>query len=120
MLIYLASPYTYSGPNPIVNKKKEYYRYKAIQAITAKLMNKGFVVFSPIVYGHNLAQDCKLPTDWNYWRTILETMIPRYDELWVVKMDDWYKSKGVEAEIHIAENNRIPVVYIEMNDPRIL
>ena len=55
----------------------------------------------------------KLPTDWNYWKNYLELILPRCDELWVLKMEGWDKSNGVAGEIELAKKLNIPINYLE-------
>ena len=106
-LIYLASPYTHAS------KKVVYERFAKVLRTTAYLIKKGYFVFSPIVYGHVLSGRYKMPTDWKYWLELDEKFISRCDKLMVLKLKGWQKSRGVQAEIKIAKQHKIPVRYIE-------
>jgi len=106
-LIYLASPY--SDPDPEVRQR----RYEAAMKVTARLLREGQVVFSPIVYGHVMALRHDLPSEWDFWWMIDEVMLAKCDRLLVLKLDGWNTSKGVRAEINMAEERGMQVEFIE-------
>jgi hypothetical protein len=96
-LIYLASPYS----DDDIRVEEE--RYELAVKYTAKFMNLGYYIFSPIVHCHNCAVKYKLPTDWNYWRGYCELMVPKCEELWILQLKGWEKSKGIKGEVGLAE-----------------
>lgn len=75
-------------------------------------MGRGIIVYSPVIYGHNLVK-MGLPGDFNYWGEFCLPMLKNCQGLIVVKMDGWDKSSGLKAEIEFAKNNGIPVLYRE-------
>lgn len=91
-MIYVASPYTHD--NPVVEIK----RFLLTEQFCALQMRNCKPVFSPIVYCHELAKKYKLPTDADYWWGFNETFLRRSDELCVLMLKDWQKSKGIELE----------------------
>jgi hypothetical protein len=105
-LIYLASPYTHS------DKAVMQERFEKVLRMTAYLIRQGLFVFSPIAYGHTMAMKYKVPTEWGYWCDFDSTIISRCDKVMVLKIKGWDKSKGVQAEIQVAKDCGIPVVYI--------
>lgn len=107
-MIYLASPY--SHPDKTVEEK----RFSDVCILTGMLMEQGNVVFSPIAHGHPIAQHYGLPTDWKYWEKFATEYIQRSDEVKVAMMPGWEESKGVTAEIAIANELGIPVTYLEV------
>lgn len=109
-LIYLASPY--SHPDSEVRLE----RVRLVMSATALLMKSQIVVYSPIVHNHRIAMDYGLPTEWEYWRQFDEVMISRCDELCVLMIDGWDKSKGVEDEIKIAQNLRKRIRYLNFEE----
>lgn len=111
-LIYLASPY--SHPDPMV---KEMRYEQALQA-TVELMKQGHVIFSPIVHSHPVAVLHDFPGNWEFWKTIDEVFISKSDELWVLMLDGWKESIGVNAEIQIAQAQGKPVVYLNAEGER--
>ena len=95
-MIYLASPYSHDNEDI---RKMRYY--DACHA-TAALMEQGKFVFSPIVNSHPLVR-FGLPGGWDYWQHFDVTMISKCDELVVLKLDGWKKSRGINNELKIAK-----------------
>lgn len=108
-LIYLASPY--SHPDPQVRQ----YRYEQVLEATRLLMEQGHHIWAPIVYTHQLAE-AGMATDWAYWRQLDEAMLVRCQELWVLLLDGWVASDGVQAEIQLAERWGLPRRYVRPED----
>ncbi len=102
-LIYLATPY--SSPNPYVRLK----RFMHVNRFAAELMREGKHVFSPISHTHPIAEQCALPTDWEFWRKYDEVMLSRCQSLVVLKVEGWETSKGVRAEMKIAKRMGLPI-----------
>lgn len=102
-VLYLASPY--SHPDPAVRQQ----RYEQVLEATRLLMLHGHLVWAPIVYTHHLAE-AGLPTDWGFWEAFDRAMLSRCDALWVLALDGWLESKGVDEEIGAAWDMRIPVL----------
>jgi hypothetical protein len=96
-MIYLASPY--SNPEPAVREE----RFQAACAATAALVRAGHQVYSPIVHGHPLTQH-HVAGDWRFWERHAYWHLERCDEIFVLMLDGWETSQGVQAEIEIAEN----------------
>lgn len=105
-LIYLASPY--SDPDPAVRQQ----RFETVCFVAANLMRKGTHVYSPIAHTHPIAIKGDLPKDWKFWEAFDRKMIRACEAVWVVMMDGWRESKGVAAEIKIAEELGLPVKYL--------
>ncbi len=101
-LIYLAQPYT--GTDEEMQD-----RYDIACEVTARLMNEGHYVFSPIAHSHGPAS-YGLPKDYAYWKGYCELMIPKCDEVRVMEIDGWTTSVGVAAEIKLADSLGIPVI----------
>jgi len=104
-MIYLASPYSHEDPK-IMDE-----RFEAVCKCTAYLSKMGLVVFSPIAHSHNLVK-YDLPTSWEFWSRIDMAFISRCDELWALTLDGYRESKGVTAEIQIAREIGMKVVFI--------
>lgn len=107
--IYLAIPY--SG--------MEELSFKIANEVAAKLMNEGYIVFSPISHSHPLAVSHQMPGTWDFWKEFDESFILGWcDEVWVVVIgengyDLCEKSKGINAEVTIAMDNYIPVKWYD-------
>jgi nucleoside 2-deoxyribosyltransferase len=104
-MIYLASPY--SDPDPAVREE----RFRAACWATAALIRAGHVVFSPIVQNHMLVEH-GLPVDWEFWQQQDREYVARCDEVVVLTIDGWERSKGVQAETRIARKLGKPVRYL--------
>ena len=109
-MIYLASPY--SHPCPVVR----YTRFTAVCRQAAEMLRCGIPVFSPIAHSHAIAAH-DLPLDWTFWQRFDRQFIEICSEMWVLTMDGWQESRGVQAEIALARVLEKPVVLVEpMND----
>lgn len=106
-MIYLSSPYTH--PNPEVVQIRY---HKTLEAL-AYLLNEGMMVFSPIAHCHEAAVRFKLPTDFNFWARYNEHMVGICEELWVLRLEGWELSIGVQNEINMALNLKKEVAYID-------
>lgn len=104
-MIYLASPY--SHPDPAVRQA----RFDAACRAAAELIRRGYVVFSPIAHSHCIAQH-GLPLNWGYWERHDRRFLAACDELWVLQLDGWEHSRGVQAEIAIAKEMGKPVRFV--------
>lgn len=107
-LIYLASPY--SHPDPAVRQM----RFEKVCEVAAEMMRDVFLVFSPIAHTHPIAVSGTegLPKGWEFWERYDRRFLKSCDKLVVLKIDGWQESKGVQAEIKIAQEMSLPVEYI--------
>ena len=105
-LIYVACPY--SDPDDNIR----HARFKAVNALSAKLMNEGRFVFSPISHTHPIAEEGGLPLGWDFWETFDRLYLSKCDKLLVLCLDGWERSKGVTAEIAIAKELNLPIDYM--------
>ncbi len=103
MRIYLAIQY--SG--------NEIESFKHANKFAGELMQEGHIVFSPISHTHPIAIECGLPGGWEYWKKFDESFIDWCDEVWIADFGNWQKSKGVVAEIEIAEKFNKKVKFVE-------
>jgi hypothetical protein len=108
--IYLASPY--SSPNLAVRDA----RFDAVCREAAALMRGGAMIYSPIAHTHPIAMRGDLPTHWEFWEGYDRVMIAAADALWVLMLDGWEDSRGVQAEIQLATELGKPVHMIEPSD----
>ncbi|KKN74528.1 hypothetical protein LCGC14_0389450 [marine sediment metagenome] len=108
--IYLASPYSHK--NPSVRQLRHNFAAVAVAA----LMRKQAIVFSPILHDHDLAQRCMLPTNFPFWQKHSQVFIYHSAEVYILCINGVAKSEGVAAERRYAEDEGIPVRYIEFND----
>lgn len=104
--MYLASPYSHDD-SLVVEQ-----RFEAVCRAAARLMERGTLLYSPIAHTHPIAMHGKLPTDWTYWERYDRAMINACDTLGVLMLDGWSVSRGVTAEIMIAEELDKPIEYL--------
>ena len=104
-MIYLASPY--SNPDSAVR----HARYTAAARFVARELWNDLPIFSPICYAHHMAIEHDLPLDAESWRPFNEWMISKSYAVWVLRIEGWDNSVGVNAEIHLAHELGIPVEY---------
>lgn len=104
-LAYLAVPY--SSPSPFVREA----RWHASNAGAARLIREGYAVFAPISQSHPIARDHHLGLDWDSWAALDREMLSRCDEVHVLCIDGWQESKGIKAELAIAEELGLPVFF---------
>jgi hypothetical protein len=110
--IYLAIPYT----------GMEEASFEIATRLTAKFLNEGLNIFSPITHSHPLKR-YNLPGDWGFWSEVDYQFIEHFaEELIIVVpanggMDSIMKSIGVQAEIEFAKKLHKPITYyIESTD----
>lgn len=104
-MIYLATPH--SHPSPFVREQ----RYLLAAEYTAFRLLKGDFIYSPIVHTHQLSLWANFPADFAFFERYDFDMLQRCDQLCVLMIDGWDKSRGVRAEIAFAQVHHIPVVY---------
>jgi hypothetical protein len=112
-MIYLASPYSH----PDLMKRIE--RFEEALNATMKLMNDGYVVFSPVVHSHPLSMKFSIPGGWDYWKLYDEHFLRLCSQVYVLKISGWVESVGVQAEIELARQLRRPISYISLYPWRI-
>lgn len=105
-MIYLASPY--SHPDPVIKKT----RFLLVEQCCAMLINQGYLVWSPIVHCYEMAKKFEMPDDAEFWKHYNFDFIRRSDGIYVLDIEGWQESKGVQMEIRLAEEMMIPVGYV--------
>jgi hypothetical protein len=105
-VIYLASPYT----SPIFSVRA--LRYRLVTAAAATLIRRGMIVFSPITMSH--ATDVVLggtaPSD--FWRDFNERLLAASDTMYVLKLERWDQSQGIQRELNWCNDNAKPVKFM--------
>ena len=102
---YLAIPYSHE------DAKMRELRFEIANFVSAKLMSKGEVVFSPITHSHPLVK-YGLPTDWKYWKHQDEQFLNVCDKISIVQIHGWTESKGVRDEVEWMRKRGIEPEYI--------
>jgi len=102
--IYLAIPY--SG--------MELVSFELANQVASELMLKDNIVFSPISHSPPIVVQCGVPGNWDFWKAFDESFISWCDKVVVVKLNGWEHSKGVNAEMAIAQAIGRPVEFYEL------
>lgn len=112
-MIYLAMPYTHVDPAVMED------RYQTGLDVIVRLMLSGEVVISPIAHSHPIAmRNPAIANEFEAWRELDETLILASDTVYVLTLEGWEDSYGVQQEVEFATARDIPVVYIDTNgDP---
>lgn len=115
VLAYLASPYSHP------DKKVEDERYQLVAQVAANLVDHGHLIFCPITHARPMAPYRQLKprlngSGFNSWEHMDLEFIKRCDELWVVCLEGWDKSVGVQAETKFARSCGKPVRYLRARD----
>ncbi len=95
-LIYLASPY--SHPDRTIRVE----RFEAVCRVASELMKRGLYIFSPIAHTHPIAEAGGLPKGWDFWESFDKYFLNAASHLWILKLDGWVTSTGIENEIRLA------------------
>lgn len=109
MKIYLATPYSHK------DKKVRLARFNAVNKKAGELMLQGYVVFSPISHSHPIAltMESDKVCNLDFWMLQDLPFLDWADELWVLQLDGWDMSKGVNAEIKKMQGIEKPVRFIK-------
>lgn len=110
MLIYLASPYTH------MKEEVRVKRYEEAARVAGKLMDNGYTVYSPIAHSHPIEHFMDGDRNHDFWMRQCIDMLRRCDALYVLAIDGWDKSKGVQEEIAIAQMINMPILMISSNE----
>ena len=120
-LIYLASPYT----NEDFAMRE--LRAKQVAKMAGYLIARGYQVFCPIAHSHYIANYSEVSAAsaagegyektevHKLWMKLDLTMLERCDRLFIYMLEGWDTSKGLQEEIQYAEDNEIPVTYLDYN-----
>ena len=109
-LVYLATPYSHKDWD--VRER----RFEKVNQVAGELLTRGEIIFSPISHTHPIAKVCDLPKDWEYWDGLCRAYMACCYKMYVLMIDGWKESVGVQAEIKIAEEAGMEIVYIKYED----
>ena len=105
-MIYLAGPYSHES----AEIREE--RFEALTKKAAELMLQGQVVFSPVTHGHTIAERHDLPLEFEWWRDQCFGTLRHSRLVLVLLLPGVKESKGVAAEIELAQSLGIPVEHV--------
>ena len=101
-IIYLACPYTH--PDPVIRNDRA-----ELASLAAANIMEGFkhAVYSPITHGHRVHEHLQRKGDHAFWMNQCLPILHRCEELWLLPLEGWDKSRGVEDELKFCWMNRI-------------
>jgi hypothetical protein len=114
--VYLAGPYTAKGEQALTDLRKQLTqgaRFNMLTKFAAQIMAAELLVYSPITHSHPMTLHEALPGTWAYWERMDREMLSICSELWIMKLDGWEESEGLQHEIRIAREMHKPVVFID-------
>jgi hypothetical protein len=106
-LVYLAVPYSHQSANV------REMRFREANRISARIMDAGILIFSPISHTHPIALAGKLPLGWDFWERYDRAYLVVCRALVVLRLDGWQESKGVAAETKIMDELARPVYHLD-------
>jgi hypothetical protein len=111
-LVYVAGPYTAKTPEGDEDHETTAERMRLFNLCMAKMIELGIKATSPLM-NHMVRQYTKLPGDWKYWGAFSTVMLGKCSYMVVLMIDGWKESTGVQAEISIATESNIPIIYVD-------
>lgn len=105
-LVYLASPYSNQDATLVAA------RVMSARLAMVQLMQRGFLVFSPISHGHDLVA-FGMDASWEQWSRLDKTILSRCDAVFILTLPGWRESNGVRHEALIAEETGLPIALID-------
>lgn len=111
-IIYLACPYTHP------ESRMRESRFELATRAAAKLIQQGYIVYSPITMTHPLdvvlaGEDNTLGSD--YWVQFDEAFMAACTEMVVLQLDGWEQSRGIQREIEYFRAHGKPVRFLAMD-----
>ena len=104
-LAYIASPYSHRDLGVMQHRANE------AMAFSAWLWARGICYpLSPVAMWHEAATRCDLPTDAASWTSCNRAYFDACAVMYLLKLDGWQTSVGVEMELHWARERRLTVI----------
>jgi hypothetical protein len=107
VLTYLASPY--SAPDAF----NRHLRFLLVCHAAATLIDRGFMIFSPISHTHPIKEASGFSGDYATWQAFDEAMITVCPQFAILCLNGWQNSVGVSAETSFARNLGREVFYLD-------
>ena len=109
--IYLACPYSHESLEIMTQRVADATK------VAAYLMEQKHNVFSPLTHSHYVADHLpdEIRRDHLFWLPRDFHWLRHSDILYVLRLDGWGNSKGVQAEIEYASTKHIPIKFVGMD-----
>lgn len=108
--VYVGCPYTSKDPKEVED------RVRCATKLSAYLMGRGCIVFSPLTHSHTIA-DFLPPEDrfsQDFWMSQDIPMLETCDVLAVLMLPGWEQSKGLSTEIQAARRLNKNVIFVDV------
>lgn len=103
-ILYLACPY--SHPQPHVRR----HRHDVANLAAAKLISRGFVVFSPLSHSHPIAET-GMDGSWETWERQCLALLDVCSHMLVLTVEGWGESVGLQAEMDHCQKTGKTVIF---------
>lgn len=104
-LAYIAAPYSAKSPEVMQRRANE------VMAFSAWLWREGICYpLSPVSMWHEAATRCGLPTDATSWTACNFAYFTACEVMYLLKLDGWQESVGVEMELKWARDRGMDVI----------
>lgn len=108
-IAYLACPYAHNDLSVME------LRLKIVTQVASRLHLKNLYVFSPLTHNIPLMEHGPKQS-WERWKSFDLSMLVKSDALYVLKLNGWEQSQGVQEEMAIAKTYDIPIIEINYNN----
>jgi len=106
-MIYISSPYTHKDQHVID------LRIHQTENFIIWVMEKGYYPISIPIQFHKLVKEKRLPIDNLYWENYYKNIIPKASEVFVLMLDGWDISVGIQNEIKQATDLEIRILFFK-------
>jgi len=107
-MIYLGQPY--ASPD----KKLVETRVVMGQAACVALANEGLAVYAPVAQWHQIATRWELPIHAEFWKRQNLAMVQACHEFYILGIQDWQRSVGLEEEVRLAVKLNKPLTMMNI------
>lgn len=104
---YLSIPFSHSNPSVVQERMTMFWK-----ALAHRITISKEVVVSPMTLYPMLDYVPHIPTNYDYWGPYSESLLSQCDTLYVLMLEGWKESKGVQGEIDFAMNHKIQIIYL--------
>jgi hypothetical protein len=119
-LVYLACPYSLRDET---KKHREdeivLSRFHNVTIAAGLLIEKGYAVYSPITQSHMIKSKVDLPGDWTFWKEHDKRFIDVCDVLFVLMLEGYENSIGVNEEVSYALEQQKEIRFINFVDNKL-
>jgi hypothetical protein len=110
---YLAAPYSLDGVSSEYDRMQ---RYGMVTRAAWELFSMGINVYSPITHHHTIQRYGRIQMPSKEWMKYDLAFLEVSEKLYVLMIDFWDLSRGVQLEIKYATDNEIPIVFLEPSE----